>query len=154
MRKNKTETRFFRKSIDRQPSQPSAVHRPLWEYRITRIRRERERETLPLRLIDIILLLLLLDTHDHAVLGDAHMSLLHTLGRLVRHIVRHRVNGIADETSHSEKYEQDQEREEVREGGHNLKSVVGEWESELVRGSFPRMDAKVNGGLCLLERKG
>lgn len=84
------------------------------EDQITRIRRE----ALPLRLIDIILLILRLDAHDHPVLGDTHVSLLHALVRLVRHVIRHSINGIADETGHGEKNEENQEGDEVREGGH------------------------------------
>lgn len=73
----------------------------------------------PLCLVDISFLFLFLHPHDHAVLGNAEMPLLHLLRRLVRHIVSDRVDGIADEGEYAENDKQDEQGGEFRESRHN-----------------------------------
>lgn len=67
-------------------------------------------------LIDVSFLPLLLDPHHHAVLGDAHIPLLHLLRRLVGHIVSDAVDDIGDECDYAEDDEQNDQGGEFREG--------------------------------------
>ena len=71
-----------------------------------------------MRLIDIILRLDLFHADLHPLFPEAHILLLHLLGRLVRDVGGDGVDDEADEARDGEAQEQEDEGEEFGEDGH------------------------------------